>query len=85
MSKETSKYLETKPGRFEFIFTPKHGSWLNIIETFFGKMTNSMLRGIRVPSKAELIRRLELYIAEVNLKPVVTKWNYMLDTIELDK
>jgi transposase len=85
VSKETSKYLETKPGRFEFIFTPKHGSWLNIIETFFGKMTNSMLRGIRVPSKAELIRRLELYIAEVNLKPVVTKWNYMLDTIELDK
>ncbi len=28
-SKETRKYLEEHPGRFEFIFTPKHGSWLN--------------------------------------------------------
>lgn len=36
-SKETQKYLATKPGRFEFVFTPKHGSWLNLIESFFGK------------------------------------------------
>lgn len=83
VSKETRAYLENKPGRFEFTFTPKHGSWLNIVETFFAKMTNSMLRGIRVASKQELVRRLELYLAEVNLKPVVTKWNYMLDTIKL--
>jgi hypothetical protein len=44
--------------RFEFVLTPKHGSWLNIVETMFGKMARSMLRGIRVASKQELIDRL---------------------------
>lgn len=40
-SKETRDFLATMPeGRFEFVFTPKHGSWLNMIESFFGKMTN---------------------------------------------
>lgn len=29
-SEETRKYLATVPGRFEFVFTPKHGSWLNL-------------------------------------------------------
>ncbi len=38
ISKETRKYLETVPNRFEFVFTPKHGSWLNLIEAFFSKM-----------------------------------------------
>ncbi|MBE0525102.1 MAG: transposase, partial [Methanosarcinales archaeon] len=54
-SKETQKHLETVPQRFEFVFTPKHASWLNIIESLFSKMTRSMLRGIRVSGKNELI------------------------------
>ena len=47
-SDETRRYLATVPGRFEFVFTPKHGSWLNMVEGFFSKMTRQMLRGIRV-------------------------------------
>jgi len=36
MSRETKAWLATRPvGRFEFTFTPKHGSWLNLIEGFF--------------------------------------------------
>ena len=50
-SKETQEYLNTIPGRFEFVFTPKHGSWLNMIEGFFSKMTKQMLGGIRVETK----------------------------------
>ena len=38
-SKETRKYLAGVPGRFEFVFTPKHGSWLNLVEGFFSKLT----------------------------------------------
>ena len=34
-SEATRKYLATVPGRFEFVFTPKHGSWLNMVEGFF--------------------------------------------------
>jgi transposase len=38
-------------GRFTFTFTPKHGSWLNLIEGFFSKLARSVLRHIRVSSK----------------------------------
>jgi hypothetical protein len=34
----------TRPtGRFEFTFTPKHGSWLNLVEGFFSKFPRSVL------------------------------------------
>lgn len=83
ISKETRTYLATVPNRFEFVFTPKHGSWLNLIESFFAKMAKSMLRGIRVPSKAELKARILLYLKEVNKAPVVFRWKYKLDTVPL--
>jgi transposase len=54
------KALGTRPNRFEFTFTPKHGSWLNLIESFFGKVARTLLRGIRVSSADELKARIEL-------------------------
>jgi transposase len=81
ISKETQRWLAGVPGRFEFIFTPKHGSWLNMIESFFGKMAKTMLRGIRVESKEELKRRIMLYLSEINESPVVFRWKYRLDEI----
>ena len=81
-SKETRSFLATVPGRFEFVFTPKHGSWLNMIEGFFGKMTNQMLRGIRVHSKEELSDRIYKYFDEVNAAPVVHHWKYKMDEID---
>ena len=81
-SKETKNFLATMPeGRFEFVFTPKHGSWLNMIESFFSKMTKQMLRGIRVSSKQELIDRIYLYFQEINKEPVVYHWKYKMDEI----
>jgi transposase len=54
ISKETRGWLATRPaGRFEFTFTPTHGSWLNLIEGFFSKFAHSVLRHIRVASKQE--------------------------------
>ena len=82
ISKELQKYLATVPNRFEFVFTPKHGSWLNLIEVFFSKLTRSLLRGIRVGSKSELVRRIERYLDFVNERPAVFRWKYkMEDTI----
>ena len=81
-SKEVQAYLATKPeGRFTFVFTPTHGSWLNLIEGFFSKMTKQMLRGIRVASKQELENRIYLYFEEVNADPVVFHWSYKLDDL----
>ena len=83
-SKKTQNYLSTvSEGRFEFVFTPTHGSWLNLIEGFFSKMTKQMLRGIRVDSKEELVQRIYKYFDEINSEPVVYHWKYKLDEIEL--
>src|SRR5260370_42411021 len=52
VSKETTAWLVAQPiGRFSFTFTPKHGSWLNLIEGFFSKLARSVLRHIRDSSK----------------------------------
>lgn len=84
-SEETRKYLDTVSGRFEFVFTPKHGSWLNMVEGFFSKMTKQMLRGIRVNSKEELAGRIYLYFDEINKEPVVFHWKYNLDDIDVSE
>lgn len=81
-SKEVQNYLATKPeGRYVFVFTPKHASWLNLIECFFSKMTKQMLKGIRVKSKQELADRIYQYFDEINKEPVVFHWTYKLDKI----
>jgi transposase len=82
-SKETCKYLTTAPGRFEFVFTPKHGSWLNMIDSFFSKLTRQMLKGLRVSSKEELTERIYQYFNEINEVPVVFHWKYKMDEIIL--
>jgi transposase len=79
ISKETRGYLNTVPQRFVFVFTPTHGSWLNLIENQFSKMTRTMLREIRVASKQELIDRIHQYYEEINAAPVQFRWKYKMD------
>ena len=81
-SEETRKYLASIPERFEFVFTPKHGSWLNLIEGFFSKLTRQSLKGIRVKTKEELVERIYKYFEEVNEDPVVYRWKYKLEEID---
>lgn len=75
ISKETRAYLATRSNRFQYVHTPKHGSWLNLLETLFGKMAHTFLRHIRVQSKAELKERILLEIAEINAAAAVHRWN----------
>jgi transposase len=80
ISKETRGWLaEQRAGRFEFVFTPKHGSWLNLVEGFFSKLARSVLRHIRVASKQELKDRLMAAVDHINRHPVVHTWTYKLD------
>jgi transposase len=80
ISKETKVWLaDQPPGRFEFTFTPKHGSWLNLVEGFFSKLARSVLRHIRVASKQELKDRIMAAMDEFNQHPVVHTWSYKLD------
>src|SRR6266567_4378694 len=79
ISKETRTWLAAQvPGRFEFTFTPKHGSWLNLVEGFFSKFARSVLRHIRVASKQELKERIIAGIEDVNRYPVIHTWSYKL-------
>jgi transposase len=74
ISQETQAYLATRPNRFKYVLTPTHGSWLNIVETLFGKMARTFLRHIRVQSWAELRDRILRGVAEINAAPVVHRW-----------
>jgi len=74
ISKETQAYLATHPNRFKYVLTPKHGSWLNIVETLFGKMARTFLRHIRVQSWEELRDRILQGVDEINAAPVVHRW-----------
>ena len=74
LSRETQDFLAKHPNRFQYVLTPKHGSWLNIVETLFGKMARTFLRHIRVQSLDELKTRILKGIAEINAAPVIHKW-----------
>ncbi len=72
------------PNKFEFVFTPTHGSRLNMIETFFSKIAITFLRHIRVESKAELKQRIYQGIDEMNQEPVVFQWKYKLEDNKIE-
>ena len=82
VSKETRAYLATIPNRFEFVFTPKHGSWLNLVESFFGKL------GADAAARHPWTRRTNSRSASCNTSTgstpsaVVFKWGYGLDDLE---
>ena len=74
ISRETMAYLKTRPGRFVYVHTPKHGSWLNLIEGAFSKMARTFLRHIRVDSLDGLKSRILQGIDEMNAAPVPLRW-----------
>ena len=80
ISKETRAWVAEQPAhRFEFTFTPTHGSWLNLIEGFFSKLARSVLRHIRVASKEELKERIIAAMDYFNQQPIVHTWSFKLD------
>jgi len=73
-SNETMSYLATRPNRFIYVHTPTHGSWLNLVETLFGKMSRTFLKNIRVNSKDELRQRILKGVEEINAAPIIHRW-----------
>ena len=79
-SKETMKYIASlRADRFELVFLPKHGSWLNPIEGIFSKMARSFLKAIRVESKQELHDRISLGMKELNSAPKPNNWSKFIE------
>ena len=91
LSKETNTYLATVPNRFDFVFTPVHGSWLNLIEPSsprwparcYAKMARSVLRQIRDASKEDLWRRIDTYFEDLNAAPLILRWKHGIEDLNV--
>lgn len=81
-SKAVFDYLSERPNRFVFTYTPKHASWLNLVESFFSKLARQALRGLRVKSKEDLVARIQDWIKATNEELVVFRWKWRLEDIE---
>lgn len=80
--KDVMEFLAVNPDRFEFTFTPKHASWLNLIESFFSKCAKQCLKHLRVNSLEDLKNHIEDWLKETNETPVVYRWQWKLEDIQ---
>jgi len=59
-------FLEDHGHRIRFVYTPKHCSWLNQIENWFGLLQRKVLKRGNFKSKEELKRKVEAFILYYN-------------------
>jgi transposase len=62
-------------GRFEWVYTPKHGSWLNVAELEFAALRRQCLGG-RIGSTADLRAEVEAWQDERNERAVEIDWQF---------
>ena len=66
-------WLEKRP-RFRLHFTPTSSSWMNLVERFFGELTEEVIRHGSFTGVRPLIRDIEDYIGERNMNPKPYTW-----------
>jgi hypothetical protein len=64
--------------RLEFHYTPKHGSWLNLVEIELSVLERQCLNR-RVPDAATLQREVAAYEARRNEAKATITWNFSVD------
>ena len=64
--------------RFEFFFTPKSASWLNMIEIEFSALARLCLNR-RIPTMKELESEVLAFIADRNQKQIKINWFFSID------
>jgi transposase len=64
--------------RLEFHYTPKHASWLNMVEIEIGVMVAQCLDR-RIPTKAMVIREVKVWERARNSAGARIKWQFTLD------
>ena len=74
------KWLAKHP-RFHLHFTPTASSWLNLIERWFGKLTDKAIRRGVFHNVPELITAIETYLAATNQNPQPFLWTATADQI----
>ena len=74
------QWLERRP-RFHIHFTPTGSSWLNLVERFFGELTEDVIREGSFTSVRRLVRDIELYFTQRNEAPKPYRWKADGETI----
>jgi hypothetical protein len=82
---DTSAFYENMPAdeafalaeRFEFFFTPKSASWLNMIEIEFSALSRQCLNR-RIPTIAQLEREILALVAERNSDKIKINWQFSI-------
>jgi transposase len=64
--------------RFEFYYTPKCGSWLNMIELEFSALSRQCLNR-RIPTQDELEKQVLIWAQERNQKQIKITWQFTVD------
>lgn len=61
--------------RLEVVYTPKHGSWLNVAEIELGVLSRQCMGG-RVPDKATLLRQVNAWQTDRNQRTAKIDWQF---------
>lgn len=67
--------------RFVLHFVPTRSSWLNLVERWFGELTNKRIRRGTFRSVPDLVKAIEEFLATWNEKPKPFVWTATVDSI----
>jgi transposase len=81
-SQKTQAYLASRPQRFQFVFEPQQGAWLNLVETLFNQLTHSLFDQTGDGHPTEVVYRLHGGFEEVTTLPVVQHWKALREAID---
>jgi len=62
--------------KIRFVYTPKHGSWLNLAEIEFAALAGQCLDGRRIPSLEELDKEAQAWASARNVKSTRIYWSF---------
>jgi hypothetical protein len=65
--------------RIQFVYTPKHGSWLNVAECELSCLTRQCLKDRRIGDLATLQAEIAAWSARVNEKQRAVDWQFTID------
>ncbi|WP_433411369.1 IS630 family transposase [Microtetraspora malaysiensis] len=74
-SKATRAWLAAHP-RFTVTYTPKHASWLNMIEMWFSVLTRRLLRRGDFTSRENLMQQIDTFTIRHNATAQPYRWRY---------
>ncbi|MCA1678354.1 MAG: IS630 family transposase [Actinobacteria bacterium] len=77
---KVKRWLAKHP-RFQLHFTPTSSSWLNLVERFFGKLTDKAIRRGVFKSVPDLVAAIDAYLQANNDNPTPFVWTATADSI----